>query len=177
MTTKCAWPNCSEEGEFPAPIDPRDLSKRQKFCKKHIKEFNKKWNGLDGFNADELESIQFGDATWNRPTWPLGTNPFAQAETITFESADDLYDFFKQRTSEPKTKEKQAQTSQELPADVAESCIIFDLKSPPTKPDLKKIYLKLVKRHHPDVNNSNAKAEDYVKRINVAYQILKNFIA
>ena len=174
MNLKCAWQNCEEEGEFPAPTDPRDLSKRQHFCKLHIREFNKKWNGLDGFNATELDAIQLGNATWDRPTWPMGTNHMNQPDTLAFDSAEDLYDFFKQRKTKKAPHSKPA--ASELPADVTESCIIFNLKVPPSKSDLKKIYLTLIKRHHPDVNHSTAQAEDYVKRINVAYQILRDFI-
>lgn len=174
----CAWPGCNEEGLFPAPKNPRNLSERQYFCAAHIKEFNKKWDGMSGFSEDEIYSLQDGSAKWNRPAWNMGLagqGPGVNTSQTTdpFANSDDLYGFFKSRIAREKSGESLPST-RHLPADVKESCAIFSIEQPLEQEVLKKRYLSLVKQHHPDVNKS-ASAPEQIKRINVAYRILSEY--
>lgn len=172
MTHICAHPNCSEEASFPAPRDPRNIGDRQYFCEQHIKEFNKNWNGLDGFNEDEIFSMQ-QTATWDRPTWKAGVNA-PQADQLHFKTSEELYRFFKMRHQ----ADYQQQQGAVLPPDVKEACVIFAIDNPDLSlAKVKQRYLALVKQHHPDVNAGSQSAEEMVKRINVAYQILQDYIA
>ena len=170
MSIKCAWPECKEEGTFPAPCDPKDLRKRQYFCKSHIREFNKKWKGMQGFDANEIFTLQQGAATWNRPTWKMGVNG-SSSSTSTFGTAEDLYQFFKQRR---KATRNESVTS--IPADVQEACYILQLQDPIGGKQLKQRYLKLVKENHPDVHPDDDDAAEKIKKINVAFRILEDFI-
>lgn len=172
MTTPhiCAWPDCEKEATFPAPKDPRDLSARQYFCQEHIKIFNKKWNGMDGFSEEEILKIQDGDATWQRPTWTIGSNPTGPS-TYNFESADDLFEFFNKRRVAPPKPEAE----EELPLDVQEACLIMELEKPLPKTKLKHHYHDLVKAHHPDLHEGASEAEEHLKKINVAYKILTDW--
>lgn len=168
MTHICAWPDCTTEGTFRAPKNPRDLNEKQYFCQAHIKEFNKRWNGLDGFSMDELFQMQSGGATWQRPTRSMGLNAAAEkAQAAPFANAKDLFDFFQNQTP----AHRAAPPVIILPADVKEACVVFNIDAPLPAEPLKKAYLALVKQHHPDVNKS-ANAEDFIKRINVAYKVL-----
>ena len=177
--TPCAHPGCKEEGTFPAPCDPRNPAARQYFCAAHIKEFNKSWNGLAGFSEDEIFAMQHGAATWNRPTWKLGVNgDAATAAKIRFNSAEELFAYFKQRSiNGAKVKNKQTSTpNRVIPPDVREACVIFSLEKPDICAErLKRRYLMLVKKYHPDVNPHMQQADDMVKRINVAYRILQDY--
>jgi hypothetical protein len=169
---KCSHPECELDGEFPAPKDPRNLAARQYFCQAHIKEFNKRWNGLNGFDQEEIFSMQHGAATWNRPTWKMGVHTPADYNN-TFKTADDLYRFFKQRRVD-EAKVIQPPTPRELPPDVMEACRIFAVAEPVGGKRLKRRYLDLVKKHHPDVSQEDTAAET-IKKINVAYRILEDF--
>lgn len=174
---KCAWPDCPEEGTYPAPRDPRDLAARQYFCLPHIKEFNKRWNGLEGFSPGEIYDLQNKAATMGRPTWAMGVNPTGptpQTATNPFATAQDLFSFFKQRRMKEGLSEGPLPDSSLLPPDVKEACTIFNIEGPLPQPQLKKRYLGLMKQHHPDVNQA-AGAEEYVKRINVAFKILTDY--
>ena len=175
MTNKvkqCSYKDCTEEATFPAPCNPHDLGERQYFCQAHIKEFNKKWNGLDGFSEDDIFAMQTD--TWVRPTWKMGMNADNKVKSeFEFASADDLFSFFKERRNADGIH--YSQSSIMLPPDVKEACVIFNMEPPFEKTKLKKNYLSLIKKHHPDVNAGNQTAEDHVKRINVAYQILKDY--
>ena len=166
MAHICSWPECNEEGTFPAPRNPRDLRDRQYFCAPHIKEFNKRWNGLEGFSETEIYGMQDGTANWKRPAWNMGLQgqgPNAgrvePPKIDPFADPDDLYGFSKSR---------------HLPADVKESCAIFGIERPLEAVTLKKRYISLMKQHHPDVNQSST-AADQSKRINVAYRILAEY--
>lgn len=173
----CAWPGCTEDGRYPAPRDPRNLSARQYFCQPHIKEFNSKWNGLKGFSENEIFGMQNGAATVGRPTWGMGVNASGanggrvHVETL-FGTAQDLYQFFQQRMESE--KKGALPTTATLPPDVKEACAIFSLPQPLPAPQLKARYLTLVKQHHPDVNKAEDAAE-HIKRINVAYRILTTY--
>jgi len=179
MTNICAHPDCNKKADFPAPKNPRDIGARQYFCQQHIAEFNKKWNGLDGFTEDDIYAMQ-NSATWDRPTWKFGTqSDSAKASTFEFARAEDLFSFFRNRQMKEAAKGKKSSYSanNDLPPDVNEACIIFSVQPPYTAPQLKKRYLSLMKKHHPDVNNGSAKAEEMVKKINVSHQILMDYIA
>lgn len=175
MSEKCAWPNCTEEANFPAPRNPRNLAQRQYFCAEHIKEFNKRWNGLEGFSENEIYQMQDGAATWQRPTWNMGLNQTPTAAKVEqgFANADDLFGFFKSRVARERNGESLPSTKH-LPADVKEACAIFSIEAPLEAVTLKKRYLSLVKQHHPDVNKSEG-APEQIKRINVAYRILTDY--
>lgn len=170
--TPCAWPDCEEEGTFPAPRNPRDLSQRQFFCAAHIKEFNKRWNGLEGFDSEEIVQLQQGAATWNRPTWTLGNTDVAAMSGM-FDSAEDLYAFFKQRHAQ-KPESIHTEQQQKHPPDVQEACHIMGLEQPLKGQPLKQRYLELIKKHHPDISDEPDAAE-LVKRINVAMTILTSY--
>ena len=173
----CSFKNCKAEGTFPAPKDPRNIGERQYFCAEHIKEFNKKWNGLAGMSDDEIFAMQ-QKATWDRPTWKFGTGSesFNKAQA-TFKDAEALYRFFMNRQKEQVRGGFHADqdNTQQLPPDVTEACVIFNIEPPFDAKKLKAKYLSLMKKHHPDRNRGDEKAEEMVKKINVAYQILKDY--
>ena len=178
MAHTCAWPECNEEGTFPAPRNPRDLRERQYFCAPHIKEFNKRWNGLDGFSENEIYGLQDGTANWKRPAWNQtlqGQGPDAakvEKPIDPFADPEDLYGFFKSRVARERNGE--SLPTRRLPADVKESCAIFGIEQPLEAAMLKKRYISLMKQHHPDINK-NSTAADQSKRINVAYRILADY--
>jgi hypothetical protein len=182
MTNICAHPDCNEEGTFPAPRNVRDIYDRQYFCQPHIKEFNKKWNGLDGMSEDERFAMQT-KSTWERPTWKFGIDGMStKAAGFDLDRAEDLYHFFKQRQrddlqrrNEKTTQDAQDKTMGTLPDDVKEACIILNVALPMEPNRLKKQYLKLVKKHHPDTQANKTHGEEMIKKINIAYQILKDY--
>ena len=85
---KCAHPGCEREGTFPAPRSTKNIYDRQYFCEEHIKEFNKKWDGLKGMTDEDILSMQT-KATWERPTSPFGIHSESnKAATFQFQSSD-----------------------------------------------------------------------------------------
>ncbi|MAF31367.1 MAG: hypothetical protein CMF60_04095 [Magnetococcales bacterium] len=177
---KCAWPNCKEEGTFAAPKSTKDIYDRQYFCQEHIKEFNKRWNGLDGMSDDDIFAMQT-KSTWNRPTRRFGIHGVsAKTAQFTFANAEDLFTFFKQRQREENIRKSYGfyteEEAEEVTPDVQEACDILSIKLPIDFATLKKTYLALMKKHHPDLNKGSKKEEDHVKKINVAFQIIQDYI-
>lgn len=178
---KCAWPDCKNEGTFAAPKSTKDIYDRQYFCQEHIKEFNKKWNGLDGMTDEDIFSMQT-KSTWERPTRRFGIHGVsAQTAQFTFSNAEDLFRFFKQRQKEESIKKaygfEEEKDEDNLPPDIKEACSILGITLPIEFANLKKKYLSLMKKHHPDLNKGSKKEEDHVKKINVAFQIIQDYIS
>ena len=44
MKTICEWSECTNLGEFKAPVEKDNSKKYKMLCLQHIKEFNKNWN-------------------------------------------------------------------------------------------------------------------------------------
>ncbi len=173
MTEKCAHPECELEGTFPAPRDPQNISARQYFCEKHIKEFNKQWNGLKGFSSDDLYTMQSG-GTWGRPTWKMGVNTESYKKA-TF-AADRTY-------KNPYTMfddvEGSAETAKiftpKMPKRITEACETLGIEPPLSPTLIKKRFTALAKKFHPDIYTGDDAAER-MGIINDAYTTLKDYL-
>ena len=98
-----------------------------------------------------------------------------------FKSAEELFGFFRERCAQRAAQEraydrKKHFENKSMPPDVEEACVIFNIERPVPKNDLKRRYIQLVKKHHPDVNKGDEQADDFIKRINVAYRILDDYL-
>ena len=171
----CDHANCSERGEYRAPISRLRLNEYYLFCLKHVVVYNKSWNFYRGLNVDQIELSIRKDAIWDRPSWPLKGNPsnimnqlreFINHDYSLFTKEKDLHDLLKNKIiNEKLTKEEQ------------KSLKIMSLSIPISVDEIKKKYKKLVKIFHPDVNDNNKEAEKQFKEINEAYKtLLKRFL-
>jgi hypothetical protein len=116
-------------------------------------------------------------ATWDRPTWKLGTlganlragrvhvqDPFGFADGTEFDA----------RAKARRQEKADAANPHAAPAAARSKALkIFDLTAPITLEVLRKRYKVLVKKHHPDANGGSAEAETRMKVINEAYQTLR----
>lgn len=141
-TRSCDWPGCAELGAHRAPKSPHELDSHYWFCLAHVRVYNAQWDFFAGMSREEIEAFQRDNATWHRPTWPLGDRPAGPAKR---EGGD--------------RKTRQALAELQLGAEVG-------LK------DIKNRYKQLAKRYHPDANGGDKRAEERLKRINEAYEYL-----
>ncbi len=165
-TRKCDHPDCEEAGEFKAPKD-RHLRDYYWFCLKHVQEYNKNWNFLQGLSAEEIEEHIQHDTIWQRPTWKLGhggvkTNPrvkdyFGVKEDVGL-GMDGKYN------PPPQTPkwEKKMQAAVDF----------MELELPLTVASVKRQYKKLAKKYHPDVNKGDKESERRFKKLNEAYHYI-----
>ena len=68
----CAWKGCGNTGEYRAPRD-KELRTYFVFCLEHVRAYNASWDYHKGATTAELEAEIRSAATWERPTWKLGT--------------------------------------------------------------------------------------------------------
>jgi len=142
----CDWPGCAGGGAHRAPKSPHQLDNHYWFCLLHAREYNAQWDFFAGMSRAEIEAFQRENATWHRPTWPLGergVNPPSGGG----------------RSDRPDPKTRQALAELQLGAEVG-------LK------EIKNRYKQLAKRYHPDANGGDKRAEERLKRINEAYEYL-----
>ena len=166
----CAWPGCSSIGEHKAPVSRNNLRKYQFFCLEHVRIYNGAWNYYEGMSDDQFETARRSDTVWNRPTWPMGSVSEAAAapsvSALKFRDVSDVFGFFGQESTGSNSAQGQ------LSARERQAILILGLELPVTEDEVKARYKALVKRHHPDANGGDKKAEERFKKINEAYEII-----
>jgi hypothetical protein len=171
----CAWPECEEKGEHPAPKSP-ESREYQHFCKEHIRTFNKSWNFFKGMNNDEVKQFMAESHTGHRPTWKMGTakkgakdtgpNYQASAEGISAEGIQDPHNLL--NAAGGGTARKRSVTKPQK-----EALETLDLDASATMTDIKNKYKDLAKRYHPDTNGGDTTAVERLKNVIKAYNTLK----
>lgn len=162
-TRRCDHPGCAEAGEYRAPQSRDRLNEYYWFCLEHVRAYNAAWDFYKGMSVDEIEQEVRQTATWQRPTWPLGSKTSSRRFSYTIhdplgmfeEEAEDL----RKARAKPQTPEDQA-------------LAVMELQAPITIKQLKAQYKILVKQHHPDANGGDKNAEEKFKEINQAYKLL-----
>ena len=155
----CEHEGCDKEGEFRAPKSPDNLREYHWFCLDHVREYNKSWDYYKDMPPEQIERSRLSAMTWDRPSWPLGSNKIH----LNFTFAADL------------NLDKPQPQSKAVPKEIRDALSEFDLSSPTTWDDVKTTYKKLAKAHHPDKHKGSKEAEDKLKKINQAYAVLKKF--
>lgn len=170
----CAAPGCDSEAVHRAPLSRRDLKRFIWLCLDHVREYNAAWDYYAGLSAAEIEAHRRADVTWRRPSWPFGTSGAFRMHGEGPEIRDDFGVYEGVATANgaqngsgsgsmswtPETKEQKA-------------LAMLDLAPPVNAEQIKIRYKELVKRHHPDANGGDKKAEERLKLINDAYSTLK----
>ena len=159
---KCNYPGCEHCGEYRAPKSRHNITEYYWFCLKHIAAYNKSWNYYEGMSEVEVELDRRGSLYGHRPTW----NQVGRGQT----QDDLLKKVFNALGGDDETPHQK-----ELKRNTPELKALLDLglQPPVSFKDIKKRYRKLVKQYHPDVNKSDPIYEEKIKKINVAYHLLK----
>lgn len=165
----CEMPDCQLHAEHKAPKH-RTLNEYYWFCLEHVRAYNAAWNFFSGMSEQEMQEHMDSSLYGDRPTWR-----YAGSETI----VDALHRGARQTyfhdepdpSSEKKRKQQHFQT--EVKSAEFEAMAIMGLEPPVTLEDIKTRYKTLAKKYHPDLNRNNPEAEELLKRINMAYTILK----
>jgi hypothetical protein len=163
----CAWPGCGGEGTHKAPLNRDQLSRYQWLCLEHVRAFNSAWNFYRGMSEAEVEANIRSDTTWNRPSWPFNGVGSAAIDAI-----DDPFGILSPK-GRPQPQAPQLSADERRAFGVLEIAT-HDAAGPTTFEAVKARYKELVKIHHPDANGGAKEAEERLKRINEAFDVLKN---
>lgn len=164
-TRRCAADGCLSEGLFPAPKSRNALRDYLWFCLDHVRAYNKSWNYYEGLQGAALEAEIRRATTWERPSWKFATG---QATSEMFDDPLGLFDFENREAERHHAKltpeeHKAWKTMQMAP--------ITDLDI------VKKKYKQLAKENHPDRNGGDASAEERLKEINLAYDLIRKSLS
>lgn len=169
----CAWEGCSAAGEYRAPRD-RDLRAYVALCLEHVRAYNAAWDYHKGASPDDLEAEIRGAATWERPTWKMGSLGGGRRRY----KVDDPFGFAAGTAFDPDAETASAKDAKRDEASQAHAARqsalkVLSLSMPVTLEGLKQRYKELVKKYHPDANGGSPEAETRMKIINQAYQLLR----
>ena len=165
----CEHPDCDLSGDYRAPKSRKDLRSYRWFCLEHVRDYNANWNYCEGMDSQTIDEMTWEDACWQRPTWPMGTKREYQKGHHGFQDDLGLFDDIYKNTKGRKTGRDRKPVSHPH----MEALETLDLSEPLTLTELKTRYKELVKTHHPDVNGDDCNAEERLKEINRAYEVLK----
>jgi DnaJ-domain-containing protein 1 len=158
----CDIPGCSETGTHRAPKD-RSLRDYYQFCIAHAQEYNAAWDFFAGMAQQDIEHHIIQSLYGNRPTWRSDQYRGLEAELQRKIHATRFF------TDEDETVQDNKPTGNpELDA-----LATLGLQAPVTFDTIQARYRVLVKKYHPDLAGDAPQTLDLIKRINMAYTILK----
>lgn len=173
-TKSCDISGCSERGDFKAPKSRDALKSYYYFCLEHVKEYNQNWDFFKGMSQTEIERSMSKTAVWDRPTWrstQAGFNEEKIRKNV-YERFARGEDFF-MGGDDSEDKGSAHINLGSIPHPAVEALAVMDLEPPVEWEEVKARYKALAKRYHPDTNNADKQAEEQLKKINLAYSILK----
>jgi len=178
LTKPCDITGCPERGDFKAPKSRDALQSYYWFCLDHVKEYNQNWDFFKGMSQAEIEHRMSKTAVWDRPTWrstKAGFNEDKIRKTVyeRFTAGESFFEGFSAGAGDGEKKEDAHIHLGSIPHPAVEALAVMDLKPPIQWDEVKARYKTLAKRYHPDVNGTNKTAEEQLKKINLAYSILK----
>lgn len=169
----CDRQGCTCAGEHRAPRGRMPEAGHFWFCLEHIREYNAGWDFYAGMSRDEIDGLRKDDVTWGRPTWRFGTGDGHGLHA--WHTRDD-FDMFGAGGwgTHGEARSGSAERPVERPARPEERQALATLGLTPGtgRQDVRKRYKELVKRHHPDTNGGDRRAEERLKRIIAAYSVL-----
>lgn len=158
---RCDVPGCPEAGTYRAPKARSQLNDYYWFCLDHVRIYNRSWDYFHDLSEEEIERIRRRDTVWERPTWPFGGNYFRAEEKL------------RNAYHHAAGEKDEADRPNPLQSQEEKAFAVFDLEPSASFTEVKTRYKKLVKKHHPDANGGDRRAEERLKVINQAYQTLK----
>ena len=167
MKNICDWNNCSEIGEYKAPVEKDNSKNFRLLCLTHVKEFNKNWNYFSGMNEEQICEFIKSDMTWHKPTQ-------------SFSSSDNFFKILwnnalKDEIDKSKFNSQFSHMQQfRFSHNDVKAFSILGLSVGLKWKKIQEKFKKLVKKFHPDMNLGNKKYEDKLKVITLAYTQLKN---
>jgi len=161
-TRLCEAEGCMAEAHYPAPRSRDALRDYIWFCLEHVRAYNKSWNYYEGLQGAALEAEIRRATTWERPSWKFATGKPAEEM---FEDHTGLFDFESREAGTAQQRQLSPEERQAWKTLRMEP--VYDLDAVKTQ------YKPLAKEHHPDINGGDAGAEERLKEINLAYDLIR----
>ncbi len=167
----CAHPGCEEPGDYRAPVARDRLRDYMWFCLEHVRAYNRSWDYFSGLSSDEIEAVRRRDSTWDRPTWRLGSGPFAEAWK-------EGGAFHEDPSGRARREQRRQRAREAGPGgEEARALDVMGLEPGASWEEVRRRYKELAKRLHPDRTGGDRRSEERLKRVNRAYTTLKTLHA
>ena len=157
----CEAEGCRAEAHYPAPKSRDALRDYFWFCLEHVRAYNKSWNYYEGLQGAALEAEIRRATTWERPSWKFATGKPAE------EVFDDPMGIFNFDSREGTRDGRQLSPEERRAWKTLRMAPVADLEQVKTR------YKQLAKENHPDINGGDAGAEERLKEINLAYDLIR----
>ena len=157
----CEAEGCRAEAHYPAPRSRDALRDYLWFCLEHVRAYNKSWNYYEGLQGAALEAEIRRATTWERPSWKFATGKPAEEM---FDDPMGLFDF--ESRGAPGT-------GRQLSPEERRAWKTMRMEPVNDLDQVKAQYKQLAKEHHPDMNGGDAGAEERLKEINLAYDLIR----
>ncbi|HKY95160.1 MAG TPA: J domain-containing protein [Kiloniellales bacterium] len=155
----CMAEGCAAAGEYRAPVSRDRLNEYYWFCLDHVRLYNATWDYCKGLDPDAIERELRMDATWRRPSWPLGLG--------------DIHDPLGLLGGQGRRERRSQEGRMPAASPEARALAVLQLPVGVTFEEVRSRYKSLVKQLHPDATGGNRDAEDRLKVVNQAYGTLK----
>ena len=176
----CAVPGCGKKAEHRAPKSRYDLKDYYWFCFDHVREYNQQWDYFRGMAPGEVENYIRNATVWDRPTWRSTEAGTTEEQKLRdkvyshFTKGESVFGDFGGAGAQQDDKTNGAYIPKDsLPHPTIEALAVMGLTPPVEWEDIKTRYKSLAKKYHPDKNKDDKQAEELLKKINMAYTILK----
>ncbi|MCH2546792.1 MAG: J domain-containing protein [Alphaproteobacteria bacterium] len=167
----CDMPGCELGGEYKAPFSPQELNKYRWFCLDHVRDYNASWDYFTGMHASQIEDFMKDAMLGHRPTWKIN---YQNTNEQKLEQA--LHEMLTGQRHSFERHQKQRARAMMMTDEEHKALAVLNLEGEVTLQDIKKQYKMLVKKHHPDMNRGDKRAEDRFKRVTEAYQDLMKLL-
>lgn len=174
MPRLCDVPGCCDHGEFRAPKSRKELRDYYWFCLDHVREYNRNWDYFNGMDEADIEQHIRKSTIWDRPTWKMSARQVNDTilrqrlkEHFGFAGFEETYSRTEQDDEEIHFSKAQASSAE------VEALTVLNITPPTDLQEIKLRYKKLAKKFHPDLNGGCKNAEEKLKKINIAYTVLK----
>nr|WP_253201078.1 J domain-containing protein [Sphingomonas quercus] len=173
----CAYPGCSEAGEFRAPASHGPGSNFdgpgawQWLCLDHVRAFNAGYNFFEGLSTEEIEAAQRPYAGWERETRAFAAGASADRPPRWADFIDPL-DAIGARFRRP--EQPQRADGRPLSEGDMRNLRTLGLPHDADRRALRQRYAELVRRYHPDRNGGDRSHEKALQDVIAAYTQLKS---
>ena len=157
----CAAEGCRAEAHYRAPRSRDALRDYIWFCLEHVRAYNRSWNYYEGLQGAALEAEIRRATTWERPSWKFATGKPTEEM---FDDPMGLFDFESRGASG---------TGRQLSPEERRAWKTMRMEPVNDLDRVKAQYKQLAKEHHPDMNGGDAGAEERLKEINLAYDLIR----
>ncbi len=177
-TRACDISGCAHRGDYKAPKSRHELKDYYWFCLDHVREYNQNWDFFKGMSRSEIEQHMYKTVVWDRPTWrstKAGFNEERAKRTVyeQFAAGENIFQNFTMGGSGGDEDESAQVNIKSIPHPAVDALAVMDLAPPIEWEEVKSRYKTLAKKYHPDINPADKAAEEQLKKINLAYSILK----